>query len=152
MMDALSTASGVEWVQVSAALAGTILSLWALFDASKDAIALADSGSNGPRQLIAVGNLRRESVRLVINLTFVVVGIASLFLPPPHTAADMPHDELLQLIISRMGLTVVSVATAIDGLWDRHHRRQFVRALRWNGTAFSLTEASPPMSEQDRRH
>jgi hypothetical protein len=127
-------ANGMEFIQVMAAFAGIVFSLWALMDATRDSMALASAGSNGPRSVIAKGNIYTEFERLIVHFLLFIVGLCSIFLPPPFgIGQSVDSPELLQHTITRSVLIAITVLKVIGAIRARWERNQFVRKMSASG-------------------
>ena len=135
-------AYGIELAQTIASMATTLILLWALFDAAKDAAGLRAAGQNGPRGAIAIGNVLRGIFRVVMALHFDLGGVLSILLPPPP---PVPDGELqIAMLGSRIILLSATGVLLVDAFVERHYRRKFVRALNMKPTP-------PPNGTEDRR-
>lgn len=149
--------SGLELFQATTALAGVSISVWALTDAVKDAMALRMSGVNGPRSIIASGNIFTEVERLFIHGILFLVGFASVFLAPPYAQGEaIAGEELLQHVLLRLGLIAITVLKVAAAIRARRERALFVRRMSlggYNETLPSVALAPPPgvLSEHDPR-
>lgn len=134
----------VEIVQVTTSAIATFILLWALYDASKDASGLRAAGQNGPRTVIARGNVLRGLFRLLMSFFFVVSGVASVLLPPPPDFSDISDEAKLSLQIVRIMLIASTGLLLIDAFVERWFRRKFVRALKGRGPLPEALFAPPP--------
>lgn len=115
----------LELLQLVGALVGVVLNAYALIQARKDTDALRDSGINGSRKIVADGNVQQELIRLVVQVLLVVVGAASVILPPP--SPDMPEMFLWSGYITRVVLLLITFLIAFKSVLDVKDRRTLLR-------------------------
>ena len=89
-----------EVVQTLVAGWGSLVNLWALSYAYKDLRWLRKHGYNGPRCFWALSRIRQEWMLLFLQGLLLSMGIASLFLPPPVSAAEL--HELPQAFVQTL--------------------------------------------------
>jgi hypothetical protein len=135
----------IEWVQISAAIAGLIVSVVGMVDALWDAS--LPSNDNGIRWRFVFSRSRNEVKRLCIQGIAVGVGIASL-------TVNLPYNDvqLVEVTLTRWGLIGISVLVSIGTLWDwldrRAQRRLYAQAYAYGGPERrhrpDLPESQPP--------
>ncbi len=136
-----------ELVQLAGALIGVILNAYALVEAMKDAQALARTGLNGTRRLVASSNIQQELIRLVIQILLVVTGVTASILPPPP---DLPEAFMWSGNIQRSVLLLITFMLAFKGLLDVRDRRVLLRL--WIAEQDRRrNSAAPPAGFPDRR-
>lgn len=136
-------ANGMELAQTITAMIGVSFSVWALFDAVKDSMALTMSGANGPRRVIATGNIYTELERLAVQSVLFIVGLISIFVPPPFWPdLPVPQGELLQHTMTRIGLILITVIKLFSAIRTRRERGMFVRKM----TAFGYNPKTPAVA------
>lgn len=149
--------NAMEIIQTLGAAAGVCFSIWAMLDALKDAMALRFSGANGPRSVIASGNIITEIERLVIHMILLLVGVASVLLPPPDFQGEpVSSPELLQHTLTRVALISITVVKVSGAMRMRRERNRFVRSMSVPGPGYSKTTtaaelAPPPPGASDPR-
>ena len=139
--------NGLEITQMVVAAVGVIFSFWATLDAVKDSMALAMSGKNGARRILAAGNVYTEIERLLVHSILFLIGLVSTFVPPPyHESLGMPGQELLQHSMTRLGLVLVTLVKVNGALRSRRERTRFVRRMTMEGWAWNTpaTAIAPP--------
>lgn len=115
--------SGLEWAWVVASIIAATLSLYALIDATKDAAFLVAVGANGPRKIVADGNIRQEFSRLLKSVISLMAAMASLFLaPPPPGYAQLPQSQ-----VSLIAWILIMVVMAGASLLDRVARKRLAK-------------------------
>lgn len=87
-----------------------------LFDALQDRAAVARSGLNGYRRRIAVGRVRAESVRVLVQMLFVAAGVLAL--------TDRSTGGALAAIFIAAALLLVA-----DALGANRHRAALIADL-----------------------
>jgi hypothetical protein len=140
----------VELVQAGISCLASVVLLWALYDAAKDAMGLPPVERFGSRGTLAIGNIHRAVFRMLTSLILTIVGIASLFLPPPpppifQLLVDQPEMRLGAFIV-RGGIILVTAILLIDAFAERFFRQRYVRSLRVNGQ-----DKAPHLSHDRRR-
>jgi hypothetical protein len=129
----LAYASWTEAFQLCVALVGFAFATWAVWDAAKDAIFLADVPTGDLRRLIALGNMLSQLTRLMTQGLLVLVGVVSVLLPPPpYTDNTVGVD---QATFVRVGLMLVTVILTADWIVQRRHRDAFLARVRVAGEA-----------------
>lgn len=88
----------------------TVLSALALLDAIRDRAAIAQMNGQA-RRLIGVGNIRRETGRLVIN-----IALFSLEVPAMFDDADI---QLTPFLVVLLAVPVVILANSALDWWER---------------------------------
>lgn len=78
----------VEWAQLFAAVLGCVFTVAGLRNAVGDSTFLAESNANGAKRLIATSNVYWESIRLSVQVLFVVAGVTSVITAPPPALID----------------------------------------------------------------
>jgi hypothetical protein len=145
-------ANAMELIQTLLSACGVAFSVWALIDAVKDSMALRMSGINGPRSIIANGNIMVEIERLGVHSILFLVGFASVFLPPPYGENQtVGSPELLQHTITRIGLIGITVLKVFAAVRARRERNLFVRRMDLLGYIHGTPKcamAPPPGSSQ----
>lgn len=119
----------IEVVNLLAALVGMVLLLWALYDAAKDANGLRAAGQNGPRSVIAIGNVLRGGFRVLLAFFFSTGGFVAVMLPPPPDFEVSPEAKLA-LVIGRWVVIAATAVIVLDAFVERWYRRKYVRTLR----------------------
>lgn len=114
----IPTASPIEVVQFVSALIGTAFNLWGLVLAYEDRAWLRKRGYNGPREFWSTSRVEQEWMLLAAQAVFIVVGLASINLPPPGDNVDMSD----QAGIVRIGIVIVTIILANFALKVRHDR------------------------------
>ena len=105
----------ITWAWTLIAVAGAILSMLGALDASRDLRALGTI-ANG-RRLLALGDLRRELIRLSIQVVWTLIGLESAL----HGGAEPSLGVIL--------LMGTNAALAISTLLDLHDRARLRRIL-----------------------
>lgn len=75
-----------------------------------------------PRRIVALGNLRRDSARLIYIFLFFVFGVYSLFQPPVQTT-DWMHGALVILVV------INAIVACIGSILDRRDRGRLFRIV-----------------------
>jgi len=116
-------ADSLEVWQAVASLSATVVLLWALYDATRDALVVA---SDPQLSSLAIGNVLRSSARVTKAMLFAFAGVACLFLPPPPVDTGPTATAMLVLRSSIMGATGIIL---LDSLIERYVRQRFIRNL-----------------------
>jgi hypothetical protein len=124
----------IELIQLLAAVAAVAHLLWALYDAWKDEIKRRKAKVNGPLEAVALGNVIRGIFRVTKSILFLVGGVASVLLPPPHEVPLLTDgtfsDEKIAIVIGRAVLILATVLLMADAIVERWFRQKHARALR----------------------
>lgn len=123
----LTYASWTELFQLVVASIGFCFAIWAVWDASKDAIFLGDSPPGDLRRLIALGNMLSQLARLTSQGVLVLIGMISTLLPPPPYSENT--NSMDQAMFVRLGLVLVTVILTGDWIVQRRHRDAFLDRL-----------------------
>ncbi len=131
-----------EIAQLIAAVLGILFSMMMLWVAVEDSNNRALTGQNGALSRIAKNNIRSELSRLLIGMVFVVIGTASIFLPPPWSFVDMvaidtaidtmasledlKYRQELQISISRYGIIGATVILMLESLMSMLNRKVWI--------------------------
>jgi hypothetical protein len=99
------------------------------------------AGQNGPRTVIAIGNVLRGAFRVLMASFFVTGGIAGVLLPPPPDFEVSPEAKI-SLHIGRWVVIAATGLLLVDAFVERWFRRKYVRALR--GSFISPHAFAPP--------
>lgn len=118
------TLSLVEALWTGCSVVGSLIALINLLDALNDYGSLRRSGKNGPRSLVARGNVNRELSRAVALIGCVVAGISASLLPG-DSAAPRTHLDALSII----AFFAVLIALAGNSIADRFERRRLLAML-----------------------
>jgi hypothetical protein len=121
------TLTVAEAIWVLAALVGVAFNTWALLDAIQDRCALIKSGRNGALGIISVGNVRREAMRVGIQIAFLLVGVVSLTQPPAAQPSGEPG--ILALVVPPV-LIGVALTLVVMAVLDRGDRYRVLGLLR----------------------
>jgi polyferredoxin len=113
LQDAIGSASWIELAWLATALGGLYLSGLNAWEAILDFRAL--NGKRNGRRRIAVGTVRREAVRGLVNAIFLGIGIVAVLTPAN------PNATPLGVAVS-LGLLLASVAYNLNSLLDRQDR------------------------------
>lgn len=105
----------IVWVWTIAALVGAVIAAWATYDAVLDLRALGAT-SNG-RRILAVGWVRREAIRFLIQVTWAGIGFAALQRP------EGPANPLVLLLVG------TNVALALNTILDARDRIRLRRII-----------------------
>jgi hypothetical protein len=149
MADWFPNAYSIEIAQAAGSIAATLILLWTLYDAAKDASGLPTAERFGPRGAIAIGNIHRAVFRVLMSMLLTGAGLASMFLPPPppplyRVLANSPEMRLGAIVV-RGVLIAVTAILLVDGFSERFFRHRYVRSLRASGRDVA------PRAESDRR-
>lgn len=113
--------SWLEWVQFSTALVGCLIQVWVWVDAWHDyRLVWRVTGATRVHQVVAHGNMRGETLRLILALVFVTVGVVAVSIPPPPLVLSRPEELKL------WGLLVASVVTAVTAIYSQRDRRELL--------------------------
>lgn len=129
-MTVLQYASGMEVVQLLAAMVGLGLAMWGIWLSIEDAIELTDTPPEDLRRLVALGNMRGQLARMSAHGVLVFVGVVSILLPPPP-AEIIPGaiTELEQSTFIRLGLIIVTTILVLDAIFERRQRFIFIERV-----------------------
>lgn len=105
----------IVWIWTLTATLGALIAVWNTLDAWADLRALG-SLSNG-RRIIAVGWVRRESIRVFIQATWALIGFLAL-----PTASNTVSPLVLLLVATNLA---VAANTALDAR-DRIRLRRII--------------------------
>lgn len=119
LQDAIGSVSWIELAWMLTAIAGLYLSGLNAWEAILDYRALG--GKRNGRRRIALGTVRREAVRGVVNALFLGVGIVAAATPAN------PQATPLGVAVS-VALLIASVAYNMNSALDRRDR---IYLLRW---------------------
>lgn len=149
MAEWFPNAYGIEIAQALGSIAATLILLWTLYDAAKDASGLPPAERFGPRGAIAIGNVHRAVFRVLMSMFLAGAGLASIFLPPPPpplyvVLVNSPEMRLGALVVRGVILAVTTILL-VDGFSERMFRHRYVRSLRASGRDVA------PRAESDRR-
>lgn len=101
------------------------ISLYSLRQAILDQTALISANVNGPRKLMADGNVREEVMRLGVGSVMFVAAICALFLePPPPTYQVAPQSLVFVVAWCCVGFLMI-----ISSTLERLTRRKLIRAV-----------------------
>ena len=118
LRDLLGTASLIEILWLATALAGLYLSAINAWEAVLDFRALG--GKRNGRYRLALGTIRREAIRGLVNAIFLGIGIVAA--ATPANPAATPLGAAVSL-----GLLIASVAYNANSLLDRADRIYLLR-------------------------
>lgn len=119
------SATPVEIFWTCFALVGVITTAWALVDAVADLHYLQALGLNGPREIIARGSARNETMRAVIHGILFLIGLTAMLTEPAN-----PDRSVTPLgILIGGGLCVVVVLLVTKSLLDRRDRHRVIDIL-----------------------
>jgi hypothetical protein len=113
LQDVLGTASLIELAWFLTALTGLYLSALNSWEAILDFRALG--GKRNGRRRIALGTVRRESVRGLVNAIFLGIGLVALLTPAPESITPLG-------VAVSLGLLMASVAYNLNSALDRADR------------------------------
>ena len=113
LQDVLGTASLIELAWFLTALTGLYLSALNSWEAVLDYRALG--GRRNGRRRIALGTVRREGLRGLVNATFLGIGLVAILTPAN------PNSTPLGIAVS-LGLLLASVAYNLNSALDRADR------------------------------
>lgn len=151
-MTVLQYASGMEVVQLIAALVGLALAMWGIWLAIEDAIELTDSPPEDLRRLVALGNMRGQLARMSVHGVLVFVGVVSILLPPPSPGPDV-IPELEQATMIRLGLILVTTILVLDAVFERRQRYVFTERVghvkHTSGTTGDVQDVSVRIGGQE---
>lgn len=116
--DVLGNASLIELAWILTAAAGIFVAGLNALEATGDFRALG--GVRNGRRRIAIGTIRREIIRMFVNVLFLPVGVVAAFIPAN------PHSTWLGVYIS-LTLLLASVAYNANSLLDRADRKYLMR-------------------------
>lgn len=108
-MNPLRYASTAEILQLVIAMTGFLIGQRELWRNVINGLELTHTGPDDTRRLVAIKNVTVEMILELAQGMLVVVGIVSVLLPPPNTADPEISDELLQAVLVRVGLMLVTV-------------------------------------------
>lgn len=111
--DAILNFSWIELAWVLTALSGIFLAGLNAYEAWLDYVSLG--GKQNGRRRVALGSIRREALRGVVNVLFLSVGVVAGFYPAN------PAATFLGLIVSLV-LVLASVAYNVNSFLDRQDR------------------------------
>lgn len=100
------------------ALVGLAVTLWGLWDAYGDRRALRDSGKNGARRVVALGNIRREWARTYVLLCFLALGVYQMARPPVLAAQPVTRGG----IALTLALVLAALVIVVESVLDRRER------------------------------
>ena len=118
IQDVVGTASPIELAWLITALSGLYISGLNAWEAILDFRAL-DGKRNGRRR-IAIGTVRGEAVRGLVNAIFLGIGIVAVLTPANPAATPLGVAVSLALLLA-------SVAYNVDSFLDRTDRIYFMR-------------------------
>jgi len=132
-----AASESLAWGAALVSLIGILVSLAGLRDALQDCQAVEYAGLNGPRKIVARAAVRREVMRLVLQVVLAVIALVTLSLPrPPYT---MPPDVLVVIGIRNLLRVAAALVVAVSSIWDRVDRYRLVAALTVSGRLDRLT-------------
>lgn len=105
----------ILWVWTLAASIGAMVALWATWDAYLDLRDLGDA-ANG-RRLLGVGWVRREAIRLLIQVSWAGIGFAALQGP------EGPVNPIVLILVG------TNVALALNTILDARDRIRVRRII-----------------------
>lgn len=104
-------------------LFGLGVNLYALQDARLDLEYVKRWAHVGTRLIVAQANLRRESVRVVVQAVFLCLGIIAMM-------SDQPRGEVITTRIAiSFGFMFAAVLLVIDSAADRHDRKRVLEEI-----------------------
>lgn len=126
MPDLISHSYWIEWLQLVTALVGCIFTIAGLSGAVGDSALLAESNTNGPKRLIATSNVYWESIRLLVQILFVIIGVTSVMTAPPP-----PIDDTLELGVTVNRLCLMGATFLLAFKSYLGQRERFVLIKLW---------------------
>ena len=117
--DLVGHASGLELIWLALSGSGLVLAFLNGLEAVRDWQALG--GKINGRRAIAVGNLRREIVRGLIQLAWVLIGLLAAAAPSSGPPSPMGAVISVVLVLSAAGMTLNSYLDRRDRLYLLHH-------------------------------
>jgi hypothetical protein len=128
MPDLSSTASPPEIVWTFACLLAATVHAWALWDAWADLAAVRYVRPADQRlPLAARGAVRRQIIGLLVQVVFVLIGIAALLTPGSIRPDGSPG--VFQVWLPPLG-TALAVVCATEAVWDRADRVRLLGMTR----------------------
>lgn len=116
----IENASRMELIQLIAACVGLAFGVWGLTAAVRDT-QLTGSADVDPRRLIALANVRRQVMRIIVHALLVFGGISSVILPPPPTISESTQSIILHVV-----LVIVTIFLTVDYAMDHRVRLSFM--------------------------
>ena len=110
--DLIGGFSGIELIWTGLALLGIFVSAENATEAWRDMQALG--GIRNGRRILARGAIRREAIRMLVYVLYLVIGIAS---------GLSPADPDAQLSVVAIILVVTSLSLTVNSIFDRRDRR-----------------------------
>ena len=132
-MDLLRYASVTETLQLLTAILGVGLAMHAVWQNVTSAVNLSDTPPEGLQRLVALGNVRRELARAVAQGLLMIIGVVSVLLPPPDASVlgvSVVAPEVMQSVIVRIGLVMVTVTLALDSYMERRLNATFLGRVK----------------------
>jgi len=127
----LGASESLAWAALFVSFIGVIVSLAGLRDAFKDCDAVAAAGLNGPRKIVARAAVRREGMRLLLQMLLGVIAFVSVSLPrPPET---MPSDVVVAIGIRNLLRATAAMTLTVSSIWDRVDRYRLISSLTVSG-------------------
>lgn len=116
----IGNATFLEIFWTCTGLIGFGVQCWALNDAIRNMYWLEARGMNGARHRIAIGNVRDELIRTVIQVIFILIGVVAMATAPVD--AQNPVTALSYvisggIIVTQILLVVKAIANRRDTAW-----------------------------------
>lgn len=125
----LPNASGIEVLEVLVGIFGTLYNASNFILALRGVRWLEDHHQNGARLFWASARVRQELLLLMVQILWLTIAIASLFLPPPGPP-DIPFT--LQGQLRNDGIIVGQILVAVYS-WMYRYDRSVLATTEWEG-------------------
>lgn len=143
----------IEWMQTIWAGIAVLMTIWAMWDCIKDAAGVPKE--EAARRVLATKVVLTEVFKLMAKLAFLVIGVVSILLPPPHVdlspeslramqLTELDAEYMLSLTITRLCIMWATLWLMVDSIVARIMRRKFIRRVRWTGEDFPPPPVADP--------
>jgi hypothetical protein len=111
----------VAWTLIASI--GVLVSAVALKDARHDVAILRAANIDGAKRIVVVGHIRRETMRLIVQVCFLIAGV--LILLPGSQTGPLSETEVIKALI--VAPVVVIVLNSIE---DMRARQRLLNMLK----------------------
>jgi hypothetical protein len=124
-IDLATTASPLEWAWTLLAAVGFVSGIFIMGACFADLFALHRAGvEEGPLDLVARINVRAETLRTLLQGTFLMLGIVAMLRP-----ASPAHDATVSAAIFGVAFIVLELLFIYDSVKTLVQRRQLLRTI-----------------------
>lgn len=116
--------SDIEILWTLIALFGLGFSVYSVREAAADSGALRRSGEKNGRLILARTTLRSEVARMIIQLIFLMIGLAAMTIQEPPAQIERPLNIVLASFLIQWGLILSSLIVSLKSFWAYQARAQ----------------------------